>query len=557
MADRKLFPNSIVALPDEPTITDHGLMVNLVSPSDPAPPPMTILFSLEMGKDSAADLEAAVAAGKTVPRKSLNDDYSADQASADKLVAWLKSQGYQIVKQTPDRTGVYASASVNVIEQSLQTKMIPVIRDGITYVSAKTAPSLPADVGANVHAIVGLQPFRRAHKHFRRRFQIAGNRTALAGAQPSPNIANRPPYLPSEIAQAYGAANLTVTGNNQVIAILIDTFPNDSDLTSFWSAAGVSVSLSQIQKVNVQNGALPPPEGEETLDVSWASGIAPGAIIRIYATGSLSFTALDMALDQIITDLPNIPGLNQLSISLGLGELYMGGADGEVAVQHNKLLKLAAAGVNVFVSTGDAGSNPDQTGHSPTGPLQPEYESTDTAVIAVGGTTLVLNADGSIGSEVAWASGGGGRSTLFPRQAWQVGQGVPAGTDRLVPDVCSAADPNTGAYLVLQGSPTQIGGTSWSAPTWAGFCALINEARVTAGAPPLPYLNALLYPLLGSPCFQDITSGSNGAYSAGPGYDLVTGLGSPNIGALIQQLVQPQAPPAAAVAKAREKVVSG
>ncbi len=544
MADRKLYPDSIADLPDQPTITDHGLIVNQVSPSDPARPPMTILFSLDMANGTTSDLEAAVASGKTVPRESLNDDYSADQASFDKLISWLQGQGYDIVQETPDRTGVYARASVKTIEDSLQTSMVPVTRDGITYMSAKTVPSLPADIGENVHAIVGLQPFRRANKHFRRCFQVSGNRVALADAQPTQNVANSPPYYPKEIAQAYGAANLAVTGSNQVIAILIDTFPNDSDLTSFWSATGVNASLSQIQKINVQNGALPAPEGEETLDVSWSSGIAPGATIRIYATGSLSFTALDMGLDQIIADLPTIAGLNQLSISLGLGELYMGGAGGEVAVQHAKLLKLAAAGVNVFVSTGDAGSNPDQTGHSPTGPLQPEYESTDTAVIAVGGTTLVLNPDGSTASEVGWSSGGGGRSTLFPRQAWQAGQGVPAGSDRLVPDVCAVADPNTGAYLVLQGSPTQIGGTSWSAPVWAGFCALMNEARANAGASPLPYLNPLLYPLLGTQAFQDITSGSNGAYSAGPGYDLVTGLGSPNVGALIQQLVSAPASPA-------------
>ena len=71
---------------------------------------------------------------------------------------------------------------------------------------------------------------------------------------------------------------------------------------------------------------------------------------------------------------------------------------------------------------------------------------------------------------------------------------------------------------------------------WAGFCAIINEARVKAGMPTLPYLNPLLYPLLGTSAFRDIQQGSNGAYQAKMGYDLVTGLGAPNVAGLISKL---------------------
>src|ERR1700688_3259384 len=100
---------------------------------------------------------------------------------------------------------------------------------------------------------------------------------------------------------------------------------------------------------------------------------------------------------------------------------------GEVPTEHAKFLRLAASGVNIFVSSGDAGSNPDATGHSSTGPLQAEYASSDPAVIGVGGTSLRLAADGSVADEVGWTSGGGGRSVLFPRPAWQTGNGVPDG----------------------------------------------------------------------------------------------------------------------------------
>jgi kumamolisin len=536
MTDRKVFTDSIVPLPDHPGVTSHGLMVNLAGQAPPDEP-MTVLFSLDMPPDLNAELEAAVASGKVIPRDQLNDRFGPAQAEVDKLVGWLKGQGFEIVEITPDRTGVYAKGSVQDIQNSLEVKMVPVTKDGVTYMAAQNAPSLPSDIAGPVHAIAGLQPFRRAHRHIRPLVQAQSNRGSLSDAgAPVPNIADKPPYLPAEILGAYGAAGLGLTGEGQVIAILIDTFPNDSDLEAFWKASGLDVTLDQVEKINVQGGALPAPEGEETLDVSWTSGMAPAAKIRVYASGSLSFTALDQALDAIIADLPKIPGLNQLSISLGLGETFMGGANGEAAVQHRKFLKLAAAGVNVFVSTGDAGSNPDETGHSPTGPLQAEFQSTSTAVVAVGGTSLVLTPAGSVQAETAWTSGGGGRSVLFSRPAWQAGQGVPVGHDRLVPDVCAAGDPNTGAFLVLQGRPMGIGGTSWSAPMWAGFCALVNEARAKAGKSALPYVNPLLYPLSGSACFRDVTLGSNGAYSAGPNYDLVTGLGAPNVKALVASL---------------------
>ena len=461
------------------------------------------------------------------------------KADADALTAWLETQGFEIESVSADNTSIYASAPVAQIEQCLQVQMVRVNRDGFTYTAARNAPSLPVPVGAAVQAIGGLQPFQQAHKHSRRRLPRNSNRSALGvtgpGApEPSPNISNSPPYLPSEILKAYNANGLGLDGTGQTIAILIDTFPADADMQAFWQQASLPVTLAQIEKINVSGGPLPPPEGEETLDAQWTSGIAPGATIRIYATGGLQFTALDQALDRIIDDIPSQPGMRQLSISLGLGETFLNGPGGEVATQHQKFLKLAAAGVNVFVSTGDAGSNPDETGHSATGPAQAEYESTDPCVIAVGGTTLKLAPDGTVAGEAGWSGGGGGKSIYFPRPPWQAGSGV-SGRRRLVPDVSATADPDDGALLVLNGRADQIGGTSWSAPVWAGFCALLNSARGKASKPPLPFLNPLIYPLAASG-FRDIQTGSNGLFHATQGYDLVTGLGVPDVQALVKAL---------------------
>jgi len=541
MNDRKIFQDSVVAIPTDRGLTIHGMMVNAAT-AEHKSEKMTLHFSFSLPPEAKAKLEDLVARGKTVSPEEMRS-YAPAKEDIDKVAAWLKGEGFEILDKKHDGASLYARATVGQIEKSLAVKMVRVTREGATSTSAQNAPSMPADIGAPVHAIIGLQPFRRAHKLFcRSQFtRTARVKTfAASAATPAPNISNSPPYLVSEILKAYRADNLGVSGKGQAIAILIDTLPTDSDLQAFWQANGLSVTLAQITKINVRNTSdLPLPEGEETLDVSWSSGIAPGAEIRVYASGSLQFVDLDAALDQIIADVPTNPGMRQLSISLGLGESFMGGADGEVTTQHQKFLKLAALGVNVFVSSGDAGSNPDITGHSATGPTQSEYSASDSCVIGVGGTSLQLAGDGSVASETGWSASGGGRSIFFDRPSWQTGAGVPSGTQRLVPDVSLAADPAEGAFLIFQGSPepgTGIGGTSWSAPVWAGFCALINEARANAGKPPLPFLNPLIYPLLGTGAFRDITSGSNGAFQAQAGYDLVTGIGVPNVRQLLQNL---------------------
>ncbi|MEO6192414.1 MAG: S53 family peptidase [Thermoanaerobaculia bacterium] len=561
MAGRKIFQDSVTPLPEQSGLTHNGLMINAAEPEH-REEAMTVLFSLELPAEAQADLEAKVAKGEVVPIAELQKSYTANKNDRDTLLAWLKDKGYEIVQVSGDGTSIYARAGIDLIEESLAVKMIRVTKDGITYTSAQNAPSLPDNVAKSVHAIIGLQPFRQAHKNSRKCIPAGGNRSALGvpelaakGAAkknaadkaaadgvipvgPSPNIQNAPPYLVEEILKAYNADGLGVTGKGQTIAILIDTLPAASDLKVFWKRNNLPVTMKQIEMINVKGGHLPPAEGEETLDVEWASGIAPGAKVRVYASGSLRFVDLDMALDRIIADLPSQPKMRQLSISLGLGETFMGGPQGEVATQHQKFLRLAAAGVNVFVSSGDAGSNPDETGHGSSGPTQAEYESSDPSVIGVGGTTLALGANGTVASEAAWTGSGGGRSIFFPRPSWQTGVGIPPGHERLVPDVSLAADPNKGAFLIFQGKVVQIGGTSWSAPVWTGFCALLNEARIKAKKPLLPFLNPLLYPLMGSSSFRDIQSGSNGAFAAGPGFDMVTGVGVPNIKELAKALTQ-------------------
>jgi kumamolisin len=148
----------------------------------------------------------------------------------------------------------------------------------------------------------------------------------------------------------------------------------------------------------------------------------------------------------------------------------------------------------------------------------------------------------TITSEVVWnetaaneGATGGGVSTVFALPAWQASSGVPpAGTfaGRGVPDVSGDADPATGYNVRVDGQTSVIGGTSAVAPLWAGLIALNNaQNKVTAG-----FVQPAIYAAKAKSAFHDITSGNNGAFSAGPGWDACTGLGSPIGTALIALL---------------------
>lgn len=408
MSNVKVFHDSVVELPQQ-SGTPQGLTVSAARPEH-RQEVMPLTFSFKIPKELHDELESKVAKGIVVPIDEINTKYAVPAKEVDTLVEWLKGQGFEVTQVAKDGTSVYAQATAGQIEKSLGVNMVRVTKGGLTYTAARNAPSLPAAIAGDVHAILGLQPFRHPQKHLR--FKPL----AMSAAKKSNNA---PPYKVPEILKAYNADGLGLTGAGQTIAILIDSFPLKTDLTKFWSDNGVNASLANVDMINVGGGALPAPEGEETLDASWTSGIAPGAKIRIYATGSLQFPAIDKGLDTILSDLATQPGMRQLSISMGLGETFY--AAGEMRAQQQKYLRLAAAGVNVFVSSGDAGSNPDSTGQESDGPLQVEYAASDPNVIGVGGTTLVLAANGTVSHESGWSGSGGGKSKSVGRPVWQTG----------------------------------------------------------------------------------------------------------------------------------------
>src|SRR5947209_4586520 len=321
---RKVFTNSVVPLP--PTgPARHGLIVNAPK-RDHSKEKMDVLFSLAIPKEAQAELEQKVLAGETISPDELLKEYSAKPEDVQRLRKWLEGEGLKEASTTPDNTGIYVTGTVGQLAKSLHVTMVRVTApDGVTYTAAQNAPSLPADIGASVQAIIGLQPFRQFTKHSRIRRSAAASGTATV-----------PGYLVKQVLKAYNADALKVTGKGQRIGILIDTLPADADTAHFWKQNGLPAIAGRVEKVNVKNLAhLPPPDGEESMDTQWSSGIARDAKVRVYAAGTLQFVDLDRALDRIIADAMK-GELRQVSISLGLGEQFLspnGAFDGEIQIE--------------------------------------------------------------------------------------------------------------------------------------------------------------------------------------------------------------------------------
>jgi kumamolisin len=540
-ADRKTLADSIKEVPigPQPTLSNghtaaHITRTALQSNEENAE--MEFGVSLKMRNFSELQsrlnrgelISPAEMAAKYLP---LADDYN---ATAD----WLQKQGLTLV---PNSGGlvVFARGTVAQVRDAFQVSFARVANDDGEITSAITAPSVPATLAPAIIGVNGLQPHLRKHPRL--------------VARPDSATSFATPYYPKDIMHAYGANTLTQTGAGQTIAIVMDAFPSSTDLTTFWKDCSIAQTTANIANVTVGSG----PTGTDSdgyeevcLDTEWSSSIAPAAKVRVYGVTSLDDSPLDEAYQQIYTDATgNIaPSLHVLSLSFGGPEE----APAQTQTDDNLFAQLASAGITVFAASGDVGSSDGA-----------EEPASDPNITGVGGTSLTLNTTtGAVTSETGWADSGGGTSGYFPAPVWQAAAALATSatqanlmSNRMVPDVAASADPNKGAFLLVNGANSTVGGTSWSTPTWAGFCALFNQLRATNNLPSLGILNPKIYPLLGTTNFRDITSGSNGNYTAGVGYDLVTGLGVPNVAALAQTLSMVITPPANAEVLAGQNVV--
>ena len=513
----KRFRNSINEL-----TADHGSQRQLNS--EELSKLLDISFHFKLSDEKQNELISLVESGGMLSPSELLSNYTADDSEVNELINFLVDSGFINVRKSSDGCSVFASGTMEVISSSLNCNMVTVENELGRNIVATTEPSLPESISINIDSINGLQPLAEFNKLNRRENTIFFQKR-FAQNRFNKLVNYSRPYLIDAIKSAYNALNTPSDGRGQVIGILIDRVPNSLDLIRFWRLNNQSTSLSRVSNINVNNLRLGPANGEETLDVQWSSGIAPVSRVNVYATGLLTFSAVERGLDRIFYDVLRTPTLRQISISLGIGERYL--TPGELISKNDKYLRLRALGVNIFVSSGDSGSHP-------SGVLQVEFPASNPNVISVGGTNLNIDSNGNLVSESAWTKSGGGRSYVYEKQTYQ---NILPGQFRLVPDVSAVGDQSTGVCVILNGMRYQFGGTSVGAPIWAGFCALINSSRAARGKAPIGFLLPHLYSLIGTQNFRDISSGSNGQYPSIAGHDMVTGLGTPNVKNLIDSLI--------------------
>jgi kumamolisin len=498
-----------------------------------------VQFHLELKLQHFEELQSRIAKGSVLQGAELEAYLpSADAYSA--LKSWLLAQGFTVTLESRFRNALFARGTVQQAATAFQTTFGRVATSDGEFTSALIDPSLPDALAPCVAAIRGLQP------HLRRHF--SGKLLAPAAVPQG--------YLDPATLAAYYNVPAALTGAGQTIAIIGDSAPLVSDLTLYWSTCSIPQSAGNFTVVPVQGGPGTDMtnQSEVTMDVEWASSIAPGAAVRLYATpGGLNSNTEAAACTQILNDLADFPTIHEVSESYG----------GPEGVDISSTSLLAAQGVSYFACSGDWGSNPNYTTsrYDSSSALMVEYPASDAYVTGVGGTTLKLDIDGHLESpETGWSLGssyyasGGGTSSEESRPSWQTGTGVPSGSMRCVPDVSAIAmnsDSTSGGlapFVILNGKDSAYGGTSLATPIWAGICALVNQARLNVGLTAVGLLNARIYPLIGTNAFNDMTSGNNGAYSCTAGFDMVTGIGSPNIANLVSALVPPPQLPIAPVA---------
>ena len=340
---------------------------------------------------------------------------------------------------------------------------------------------------------------------------------AAASASPSSSLLS-----PVQIRHAYGLDNVSNNGAGQTIAI-IDPF-NDPKMQSDLNVFDQKYGLPALQ-LNIQQETLGYVPGfdaawarETALDVEWAHAIAPGAKIALYEANSASLADFLATVDLARND----PSVSVISMSYENSTSVA-----ESNTNYHFTTPTGHIPITFIASSGDNGSGAVYPAGAPN-------------VLAVGGTTLNLY-NGNYGSESAWSQSGGGIDHYETKPAYQ--SAITFSNNRILPDVAFDADLASGVnvYHSAEGGWVGGGGTSLGAPAWAGMIAIANQGRAAIGRTTLGSTIADLY-AINSYDFEDVVVGSNGDYKAQPGYDMVTGLGTPNALFVIADLVKAEPP---------------
>ena len=417
----------------------------------------------------------------------------------------------------PAHCAMHLSGTVAAMQKAFGVTLTQHVSDAGKFRLREGAITLPEELQGHIVAVLGLDNRPQAKPHFRVAVPHADNVS----------------YTPVQVAALYGFPSAAKATGQTIGLIELGGGYRAADITAYFKTLGLPAP--NVTAVSVDSGKNTPgnangADGEVMLDIEVAASVASGAKVAVYFTPNTDQGFID-AVTTAVHDTTNKPSV--ISISWG-------GPESTWTAQAMTALDAAcqaaaAVGVTITVACGDDGSTDGVSGTT----NHVDFPASSPHVLACGGTKLTGSGT-TISSEVVWnelASGegatGGGVSTVFALPSWQSNAKVPAG-GRGVPDVAGDADPSTGYVIRVDGETTVIGGTSAVAPLWAGLIALANAQNGTTAG----FVNPTIYASGASKAFRDITQGNNGGYSAGPGWDACSGLGSPVGAAVIATLAR-------------------
>ncbi len=488
----------------------------------PLDPATTVEATLVLRR--RAEVDPSALTGPPLSRAELAQRYGADPADVEAVRAAVTGAGAEVVSADPASRLVRVRGSAGVLGELFGTSLQQASAHVAGGRRRSGELSVPAELAGAITAVLGLDDRPQATARLVR-----------------PAAAQAVSYTPLQLAAAYDLPEGDGSGQTIAIVELGGGF-GSADLNAYFGGLGLSTpSVTAVGVDGASNVAGKDPDGadgEVLLDIEVAGAIAPGAKQLVYFAPNTDDGFVDAVTKAAHAD----PAPTAMSISWGQSEDQWS-AQGRAALDA-ALADATLLGVTVTAAAGDNGSTDAQSGQA----QHADFPASSPHVLGCGGTALRLAADGSVQSETVWNDGGqggatgGGVSDTFPVPDWQAHAGVPvrAGTTakhgRGVPDVAGVADPQTGYRVRVDGTDTVIGGTSAVAPLWAGIVCRLAAAL----GRPLGLLQPAIYagasPGHVPPGFRDITSGSNGAYSAKPGWDACTGLGVPVGTALLEYL---------------------
>jgi len=493
---------------------------------------------------------------ETVTRDELAARHGTDPADVDTLRTVLTAHGLEITEADPGARWVKVAGSVAALSETFgaQLTMVrsahPASQQPVEHRYREGSLRLPTELSGIVLAVLGLDDRPQARPQFRRAAAARAADTGTGAGAGAPGAGATPAaaptsYTPPQVAEFYQFPPGTTGAGHTLAIIELGGGFGSSDLDPYF--AGLGLPVPSVTAASVDGAANAPgqdpngADGEVLLDIEVAGAVAPGAAQVVYFAPNTDQGFVDGVTSAVHAS----PTPTAISISWGQSEDTWT-AQGRTALDQ-ALADAAALGITVTVAAGDNGSADAQTD----GAQHADFPASSPHALACGGTSLRGNVStGVISSETVWNDGagqgatGGGVSDTFPLPSWQASAGVPAraggtGTGRGVPDVAGCADPETGYQVQVDGQSTVVGGTSAVAPLWAALVCRLAQAT----GQPFGLIQPLLYPGASAGTtaagFRDITSGNNGAYAAGPGWDACTGLGSPEGTALLARLSTP------------------